>query len=138
MSEMTYEEIRLAIAKVKGCKFFVIRDENKWVYPAKNKSDLYPGNVWIEVDKDRAVPAYLVWERDDEPTLPLWSTEIAAAFSLEDEIPEGERGQYVHLLWSIVTEDKHPIVGIELWWLLAHATPRQRCLAYLAYKESGK
>jgi hypothetical protein len=66
-----------------------------------------------------------------------WSRDIADAFELEDEIPEDQRREYVANLCRIVLEDcvnpddEHPLT-----WLTVHATPEQRCRAWLAWQEA--
>jgi hypothetical protein len=57
--------------------------------------------------------------------------EIADAYVMESSIPESLQGQYGGALVGIVERENH---GNATAWLLAHATPRQRCLAALAAK----
>jgi hypothetical protein len=71
---------------------------------------------------------------DDEDN---WTTDITAAWELESEIPEDQRREYVTCLGEIIMHD-NPIGARadSIYWSFAHATPEQRCRAYLAWRES--
>lgn len=101
------DELRLRIAKAEG-----------WIL-----NPLYdPLHKWIE-------PAPL-YRRIDPPN---WPRDVAAAFELEDEIPESERLRYTDCLIRVIYGEA-PLKG--RIWDIAHATPEQRCRAYLAWKEA--
>ncbi len=56
----------------------------------------------------------------------LWTTDMNAAYELEGEVPEGERDKYLATLWMIVP-------GTREEWYLVHASPLDRCRAWLMY-----
>jgi hypothetical protein len=70
--------------------------------------------------------------------LPDWPCDIAAAWELEDEIPEDQRNDYARRLAKIILDDwpMFKTGANVMWWSLAHATPEQRCRAYLAWQEA--
>ena len=76
---------------------------------------------------------YIDGEVADTP-LPNWTEDIAAVYRLESEIPENERICYIDCLHTVISAPR------TTWgasgWELAHATPQQRCLAFLARKEA--
>lgn len=68
--------------------------------------------------------------------LPFYSTEIAAAYAMEAEIEQrGLHRQYVRHL-AVVVEIVNYADIRQRYWLLAHATPWQRCVAALRAVES--
>lgn len=67
--------------------------------------------------------------------VPLYSADIAAARIMEDWIEEyGSRLRYALTVMAgfLYTDDPVPDTDEALWWALLHATPEQRCLAFLA------
>ena len=107
MTEQTPDEIRLRIAKAKGWKF--------------------PGYVDHE------------WQ-DGNGLTPPWPYDIRAAYDLESELttPE-ERYEYCRAINQIVNKADEGsgyenITSDFRWWFL-HATPLQRCEAWLIVKE---
>jgi len=77
-----------------------------------------------------------------------WTNKIEDAYQLEDEIPEDQRPIYVKALYDLVKPD---LTGIDFnnrdeldrannnyTWSLIHATPEQRCRAWVAWREAVK
>jgi hypothetical protein len=63
---------------------------------------------------------------------PNYAEDIAAAYALEDEIPEVDQPKYVRELHKIIdATEQHGSV-----WGFIHATARQRCEAWLALKKN--
>jgi len=89
--------------------------------------------VWIHPDRG-------VCLRDDVDGVPFYSTDIAAARTMEDWIEEHN----LHLRYAmamlgcvfILEPDPVPDCDEQLWWMLLHATPEQRCRAFLAAMEA--
>lgn len=101
---------------------------------------------WATVD-GRRVP-FCYCERQwgmaphaDSRTLELeyYSTDIAAARQMEDWIEEhGFTLRYARAMLGrvfILERDPAPDCDEQLWWMLLHATPEQRCRAFLAAVE---
>ena len=123
---MTNEELRLAIAKAKGHELgysYELYAEVKLGDPvpdaAKHLMYLYTDSeysdgspIWVEA--------------------PNWPTSIADVWELVEEIPVDQHGKYILELVKIITRDCKSIP--DYMWQIAHATPRQRCEAYLAWK----
>lgn len=65
--------------------------------------------------------------------LPEYSADIAASRTMEDWIDEhGLQARYAMAVMSVFLEgDRVPDHDELLWWMLLHATPEQRCLAFL-------
>jgi len=72
--------------------------------------------------------------------LPEYSTGIAAARQMEDWIEEhGSPLRYARAMLGrvfILEPDPVPDCDEQLWWMLLHATPEQRCRAFLAAMEA--
>jgi hypothetical protein len=119
MDKMTDEQIRVEIAKALGWKFSRIGERSMrawaWEPGESGMDDQYP---MIEGNE-------IKW-----CGCPNWPGEIGAAWALEESIPELYRGAYIRELCKVLGFDNfQPIL-----WDLTHATPRQRCEAYLAWK----
>jgi hypothetical protein len=66
---------------------------------------------------------------------PDWTRNIAAAYALEESIPEDQRTAYVTRLIEVIRGNRPAVCT----WDVAHATPEQRCRAYLAWaKREGE
>ena len=78
--------------------------------------------------------------------LPDYPNDISAAYELEDSIPEDQRIGYLDKLFEILDTDLKELVLYDgvYWasyktiWAIAHATPEQRCRAYIAWTEKVK
>lgn len=119
------DELRLKIAKAKGYYIFripqIIIKEYVWVMSPDGTSLGQAGAT----EEDAWILSLAF--------LPNWPRDIAAAFELENEIPPEERPNYEFHLIDITQAGGD--CGLELWALI-HATPEQRCRAYLAWKEA--
>jgi hypothetical protein len=121
------DELRLRIAKLKG---------------------------WSGIRYDN-IRRKCVGEPPEEPgifrlnySVPDWTGDIAESYQLESEISETERGVYLMALYQIVKPDPTGVnfdsqedvdrANNDYMWSLVHATPEQRCRAWLAWKESKK
>jgi hypothetical protein len=71
-------------------------------------------------------------------SVPDWPNDIAAACELEDEIPNDQRYPYIRELVLIVAPSGNFYKLTEIYWRLTHATPEQRCHAWLAWMEAGR
>jgi len=101
------DELRMKIAKLKGWKNFYIKD------------------------------GYLAGEHELSPKMfvvPNYPESIADCYDLEDEIPEDQRMEYIRQL-TLIIKTEYGDKPFNLW-TLAHATPAQRCNAYIAWRES--
>lgn len=91
------------------------------------------------------------WGKSDDITwseafgrggIPDWPNDIAAAFELENGIPEDQRHEYAEILGGIVgriaTERVDTVLVMVSPWNLAHATAEQRCYAWLRWKTVHK
>jgi hypothetical protein len=125
------DELRIAIAKAKGWKIYdMVEDKylSRYLYP------LPPG---AEIDKSifeevGVIDKPLHWRRD----APDWPRDIAAAYELEAEIPEDQRKAYTGELIAVIAHDCKEAGINSNYWMYFHATPEQRCRAYLAWKEA--
>lgn len=111
---MTNDEIRIAVAKAKG---------------------------WREISLSTRTPptpgleCYIDSENKTHP-LYQWATDIAAAWELEYGIPPDQVERYVLELTRIINAKED--FSTSQRWQLIHATPQERCLAWLASKEAHK
>ena len=123
---MTNEELRLAIAKAKGIQFHV-SDGGEWIQGGYRMHREY-------TDKGDLIGKFY-YEDDGQPyydLCPNWPTSIADAWELEEELNPSERSGYAVELLEIVGCNAQTVTDYD--WALIHATPRQRCEAYLAWK----
>lgn len=69
--------------------------------------------------------------------IPNYPNDPAAAYELEEAIPEGKRADYVDYLRKILLQwDKNERSGIGVTEFdFAHATPEQRCQAFVKVME---
>jgi len=138
MTDMTDNELIIEIARLRGA---TIRNidiaENKCELLAK--TELSKGWVYSEDDTGYWVLVSLEGCR--------WPTSIADAWDLEEEIPrdEDEWTRYTRKLNGIVMDRPDAMMSAEYGddahdglhvFQLIHATPRERCLAWLAWKEA--
>ena len=63
---------------------------------------------------------------------PFYPRSIEAAYALEDEVPEDQQEIYAQFLVNIIFRDTDKYVST---YRKAHATPRQRCEAWLAWTQ---
>jgi len=117
----------------------------------------FPVNFWLGPDGLATGYCDRPWPEDaerygDVPWMfsgkGVWSpsTDIAAAWEMEDWIePRPERIAYAFALKGLVVQDIEGRTKIdlewssymrEMYWRLAHATPEQRSLAFLAAMEA--
>lgn len=63
-----------------------------------------------------------------------WSTNVYAMWRLEEGIPKEQRHKYIkHLNW--VLNQNPEFSNQDTRWEFAHASPENRCRAYLIWKE---
>lgn len=126
------DELRLKIAQAKGWRFWKMDANPKMQYacpPGENPEPMGYGHRMTEVDT-----VTCAWAFDDDAT--DWPRSIADAWTLEAEIPEDQRIAYSNILYEIVRVDDNYTNGLR--WALAHATPEQRCRAWLAWKTGAR
>jgi hypothetical protein len=71
-------------------------------------------------------------EIDRWQIIPNWPVNIADAWELEEEVPTEKRSEYTQELDKIIHGNFKPYHPSK--WDLLHASPRDRCLAYLEWK----
>lgn len=132
-------ELRIEIAKVLGWKLFTIpgncsyldlTDDPVRIAWHEKRGDLIVDDLNLYILNNELDPELTL--KDMLRTVPNWPDDIAAVYCLESEIPENERARYVDCLHTVISEFR------TTWgasgWELAHATPPQRCLAWLIWK----
>jgi len=102
---MTNDELRRKIAEVRGIEF-----------------DVY----------DFVVGDPSLVYKDSNDDIPNWPVNIADAWELEEEVPTEKRSEYTQELDKIIHGNFKPYHPSK--WDLLHASPRDRCLAYLEWK----
>jgi hypothetical protein len=127
------DELRLRIAKAQGYRVAT--------FGIMEYASLFPPG---EVIPDNATTLDLA---DYLDSVPDWTGNIADAWELEDELPDDGRQQYLMSLYRLITPEilggvpDNPTqaeidkANNDYIWALVHATPEQRCRAYLAWKE---
>jgi hypothetical protein len=100
------DELRLKIAKIKG-----------WAFPGETTQ----GDIdYLNNHYGRSYQG-----------IPDWPRDIAAAYELEGALSEDQRIMYYAFLWRAIQFDgaahNKAVGGFDI----AHATPEQRCRAYL-------
>lgn len=74
----------------------------------------------LGIDRDK-----MLWNWTDH----RYSIDIAAAYELEDALPEERRDKYAfHLNWII---NRNEDTTVDPRWQFAHASPADRCRAWL-------
>jgi hypothetical protein len=110
--------------------FLQLTDENIQ-YRICEKMGWIPKEIYIDNTKKNEI----VWTHPTSghwvSRIPNWVENISDAYELEEGIPEDDRGFYIYYLALILGND----IAIVNDWYLIHATPRQRCLAWLMWKE---
>jgi hypothetical protein len=105
------EALSLEIAKREG---WVVKDCPSWINPGSHR---------------------LMWylpEHGFEGEHPSYATDVSVIWELEDKIPEDNRGDYTVLLRALISSTTDHAVTA---WEFAHATPRQRCIAWLVWQD---
>ena len=81
---------------------------------------------------------------------PNWPGNIADAYQLEDSVPEEGRERYAEILAGVVepnavvftdaiyTTPRSKMNAYQFCYALAHATPRQRCEAWLMWDDERR
>jgi hypothetical protein len=64
-----------------------------------------------------------------------WSSSIAAAYDLENEVTLEDRWDYIHFLIEICRGGEE-WGTTDFYWILIHATAEQRCRAWLKMNEA--
>ena len=67
--------------------------------------------------------------------LPEYSTDIVASRTMEDWVEENRlQARYAQAMVAsfLYLDDPIPDTDEQFWWALLHATPEQRCLAFLS------
>lgn len=153
--QMDAEQLRIEIARAKGWKYILSQS-----FPALNppyreiRSILSPEGWEQEKNNPYWVQKELPWTSTTQMTngikyqihqnIPDWPNDIAAAYALEAELTPDQRTRYIERLTALLTEDDvqifissikiNPFTDWDGWryaFVLAHATPEQRCRAYL-------
>jgi hypothetical protein len=118
---MTDSELRIAIAKGIGWKFFHMETGG---YEIHDPTGGYYRGYDIETGLSLcAVPDY--------------PNDIREAYKLEDSVPEGERSKYTAILEEIVgcSNGRYGgLINLAEAWNVAHATARQKTEAYAIWK----
>jgi len=64
-----------------------------------------------------------------------WSSDVSAAYRMEDWIEDnGVQARYAQAMVAsfLYLDDPIPDTDEQFWWALLHATPEQRCHAFLS------
>ena len=123
-------ELDVAVAEAKG---------------AIVKPDIYSGDLVMASGQDifdaSMKGGYWQWNGEKQSgkvtfcfPLPKWHCDIAAAWELEESLTPEERRRYADALLAMIPP--YCFVRYAEIWALIHATPTQRCRAYLKAKES--
>lgn len=143
---MTNDEIRIAIAKAKyerveirGCEFgpdcgdlYEVQTMNEQYPEYRSISERYM--LWPCRFVSYLTEEDVVYEHWDP--VPDWPNDIAAAWDLEEELPDDARQDYADRLAEII--ECEGLLDFEYWFKMAHATAKQRCEAWLAWKTAQK
>ena len=127
---MDAEQLRVAIATAKGMEVG---------YEIKLFAEIKLGDP---IPEPKKTPTYLypaLKYSDDSPMwirLPEWTTDIAAAWELEEELPEDARLDYADRLAEIIELDG--ALDFQYWFYMAHATAEQRSRAWLIWKTEAE
>lgn len=66
-----------------------------------------------------------------------YSTDIRGPYELEGRLPDELAYNYITILKTVITsEESDDLPDWMLNWFFAHATPRQRCIAYILTMEA--
>lgn len=127
--QLTDEELRNEIARVENWRYPCERED---VHYITHEMALDAGEPSLEGQED--VERWCD-EGDGEP--PHWETSIADVWQLEANIPEGQRLEYAKCLHTIIINVPVPYVPAGFFWEIIHASPADRCRAYLMWKEES-
>jgi hypothetical protein len=127
---MNDTEINLAIAKIKG--ICIDHEEAQWQEGPTSDGSGYDGWFCPKCGCDQI--SYSKY-----PCCPNWSYNMNEVYKLEEEIPENDWGKYEIALGEIL-DFGHGELGYLSGghYSLIHASARDRCLAWLKYKEGTK
>lgn len=89
--------------------------------------DPHLARVWVDGNGKQMA----CWESND---MPDFAGDIAAAYAMEEAIPEGKRHAYVEAL-TVIVEGAQRLNAWQTGWALLHATPEQRCRAAVRVME---
>jgi hypothetical protein len=147
MDKMTDEQIRVEIAKALGWRVLRKTGKRELAWLVSGKGEYRTRGLFPSGETDDEIMALVFQNKDYFSALPNWPTDIGAAWALEESIPEGERGKYAQKLVDVIFQGAVEVYnsaievnvhldvdGEGVVYALAHATPRQRCEAYLAWK----
>ncbi|CAK0753303.1 hypothetical protein CCP3SC15_1930008 [Gammaproteobacteria bacterium] len=124
---MTPEELRIEIAKVKGWTNFVTGYFSSWTPYNGEPLEAHHLETWA------TMPDGEVRTRQ----IPNWPIEIAAAWELEDTLPDDNaRYEYTRLLTWVINRIE-PYVTDQRFMLI-HATPLLRARAWLMWKTEAE
>jgi hypothetical protein len=137
MDEKQKDELRITIAKRLGyfasySKFKLNDKVQRWCCIVSPFEEL------CSSFGDNEQEAWGLSIHPDTGELPDWTRSWDDVMTLESEIPEDQRNDYARRLAKIILDDwpMFKTGANVMWWSLAHATPEQRCRAYLAWKEA--
>ena len=112
--QMDAEQLRMAIAKAKGWRDLFVENDLLWG-TTEIANENWIGDIMLEV--------------------PHWPTSIADAWELEEELNPSERNEYGGWL-SAIADYTQTIADYD--WTLIHATPLQRCQAWLLWRNEDQ
>jgi hypothetical protein len=117
------DELRLKIALARGWKF--VQDEYGWdaVRP--------DGSEDLGASMMRTEELAILYA-----DIPNWPRDMTAAYELEAEIPEDQRKAYTSELIAVIARDCKKAGVNSDYWMYFHATPEQRCRAYIQWIEA--
>jgi hypothetical protein len=129
------DELDEKIARLRGdvptVEYLAMNREETSIY-CEFEDDEREAIAWVS--KRRSMIAAYGLHVVKRETWRKYSSDIAAAYKLEAEIPEDQRIAYANELYKIISTVDYSECGLR--WGLAHATPAQRCRAYLAWRET--
>jgi hypothetical protein len=120
------DELRLKIAEAKGIHARV-SDGDSRDYIAAAREYAEKGDLIMTFDTGADYVEDFLYD---------WPRSWDDVMTLESEIPEGQRYPYITALVHIVAPAGNFYKLTEIYWRLTHATPEQRCRAYLAWQEA--
>ncbi len=69
---------------------------------------------------------------------PQYTTDIRAAYELEESVSENKKRDYVIAIMQLSSDDILKTANSSWVFSLIHATPRQRCIAFILAMEGTK
>lgn len=99
-------------------------------------------NGWKNVHDNKELGRWFGYNPYKEPGaagqtdfVPSYTTDIAAAFALEESLPEDRRSWYVYHLWRRAGLPQNRVMPhYQAEWYLLHASPYHRTVAFIAAK----